>query len=189
MTTSGACRVALVGMMGSGKSTIGRLLSEATGWHYLDNDELVRRAHGTTARALLAERGEPTMRRAESDALALGLELPPPAIVGVAGGVILDPLDRERLRAGAIVVWLRVDAAALEARAIGAEHRPWLDIGGASWLRRAVAERDPLYASIADFVLDTATGAPTVAAAALHRWLLAETPCGAAGSFRSRAPG
>jgi shikimate kinase len=175
-------------MMGSGKSTIGRLLSEATGWHYIDNDELVRRAHGTTARALLAERGEPTMRRAESDALALGLELPPPAIVGVAGGVILDPLDRDRLRAGAIVVWLRADAALLESRAIGADQRPWLDTSGASWLRRAVGEREPLYASVADLVLDTATGSPATAVGTLHRWLLAETPCGAAGSVRSRAP-
>ena len=180
--------MALVGMMGSGKSTIGRLLSEATGWHYVDNDELVRRAHGTTARALLADRGERTMRRAESDALALGLELPPPAIIGVAGGVILDPVDRERLRADSIVVWLRADAAVLESRAVGAEHRPWLDTSGGSWMRRAVAERDPLYASVADLVLDTATGAPAVAAAKLHRWLLAETPCGAAGSVRSRAP-
>jgi shikimate kinase len=175
-------------MMGSGKSTIGRLLSEASGWHYLDNDELVRRAHGTTARALLAERGEPTMRRAESDALVLGLELPPPSILGVAGGVILDPVDRERLRAGAIIVWLRADAAVLESRAAGAEHRPWIDAGGASWMRRAVAEREPLYASVADLVLDTATGTPAKAARTLHRWLLAETACGAAGSVRRRAP-
>jgi shikimate kinase len=188
VTTDGPCRVALVGMMGSGKTTIGQLLSKATGWHYLDNDELVRRAHGTTARALLAERGEPTMRRAESDALALGLELPPPAIVGVAGGVILDALDRERLRAGAIVVWLRADAAVLETRAVGAEHRPWVDTGGASWLRHAVAEREPLYASVADLVLDTARGSPAAAARTLHRWLLAQAPCGAAGSVTSRAP-
>jgi shikimate kinase len=188
VTTDGPCRVALVGMMGSGKSTIGRLLSEATGWRYLDNDELVRRAHGTTARALLAERGEPGMRRAESDALALGLELPPPAIVSVAGGVILDALDRDRLRAGAIVVWLRADAAVLESRAVGAEHRPWLDSSAASWMRRAVAEREPLYASVADLVLDTVTGTPAVAAEKLHRWLLAATPCAAAGPVRGRAP-
>ena len=175
-------------MMGSGKSTLGRLLSEATGWHYLDNDELVRKAHGTSARALLAERGEPTMRRAESDALALGLQLPPPAIIGVAAGVILDPADRERLAAGAIVVWLRADAAVLESRAAGAEHRPWVATGGVSWMRRAVAEREPLYASVADLTLDTASGAPAAAVRALHRWLMAETPCGAGGPARRRGP-
>ena len=148
----------------------------------------MRRAHGTTARALLAEGGTPTMRRAESAALAIGLELPPPAIIGVAGGVILDPVDRERLRTGAIVVWLRADAAVLESRAAGSEHRPWLDTGAASWMRRAVAEREPLYASIADLELDTAFVPPAKATRTLRRWLVAETPCGAAGSARSRAP-
>ncbi len=93
-----ACRVILVGMMGSGKSTIGRLLSEATGWPYVDNDELVLRSHGATPRELLSEQGEAVMREAESSALALGLEVPAPAIIGVAAGTILDPANRDRLR-------------------------------------------------------------------------------------------
>ena len=179
MTTDGPCRVALVGMMGSGKSTIGRGLSEATGWRWVDNDDLVRRAHGVTARELLAERGEEAMRRAEADALAVGLRLPPPAIVGVAAGIILDADDRDRLRGGAIVVWLRAAAAVLESRAMGAEHRPWLDGEGASWIRDAVAERAALYASVADFVLDTDAGSVSEAVATLHAWLTATTPCAA----------
>ena len=179
MTTDGSCRVALVGMMGSGKSTIGRLLAEATGWPYVDNDELVRRAHGMTARELLADRGEDVMRRAESDAMALGLALPPPAIVGVAAGVILDADDRERLRRGAIVIWLRATAGVLESRAKDADHRPWLEADGGSWIREAAAEREPMYASIADLVLDTDAGSPAEAVAILHAWLLATTPCAA----------
>ena len=83
-------------MMGSGKSTIGRLLSEATGWPYIDNDELVRRSRGATARQILAERGEDRLRDAESDALMLGIETPPPAVVGVAAGTILDPANASR---------------------------------------------------------------------------------------------
>ena len=142
-------------MMGSGKSTIGRLLSEATGWRYMDNDELVRRSSGATARQILADRGEGEMREAESSALALGIATPAPVVVGVAAGTILERLNRERLRAGGIVVWLRADAASLEARAVGADHRPWLDTGGESWMRDAVAERDPLYASVAGIVIDT----------------------------------
>ena len=121
MTVDGPCRVLLVGMMGSGKSTIGRLLADATGWPYADNDDLVVRAHGTTPRALLAEHGEAAMRRAESEALASGVALPPPAIIGVAAGVILDPADREALRSGGVVVWLRASADKLAARAGGAD--------------------------------------------------------------------
>src|SRR5918994_3597217 len=101
-----ACRVILIGMMGSGKSTIGRLLAEVTGWPYVDNDELVQRAHGATPRQLLAERGEGAMRFAESSALALGLDVPEPAIIGAAAGTILDVRDRDRMRDGGIVVWL-----------------------------------------------------------------------------------
>jgi len=157
-------------MMGSGKSTIGQLLSEATGWPYLDNDELVRESHAATAREVLAERGEAQMRAAESDALALGLQTPAPAVIGIAGGTILEPSNRERLSAGGIVVWLRADVAALESRAIGADHRPWLDSGAGSWIRAAVAERDPLYASVADIVIDTgAAPAEESAAEALAR--------------------
>ena len=185
LTTRGPCRVALVGMMGSGKSTIGRLLSESTGWPYVDNDELVRQTAGMTARELLAERGEEAMRRAESDALATGLALPPPAILGVAAGVILDPAGRERLRTDAIVVWLRAAAAVLESRALGAEHRPWLDDAGASWIRDAAAEREPLYAAVADLVIDTDAGSGAEAVATtLHAWLLSTTPCAAGETSR-----
>jgi shikimate kinase len=166
-----ACRVILVGMMGSGKSTIGRLLSEATGWPYVDNDDLVRRAHGVTPRQLLAERGEAAMRTAESDALAQGLEVPEPAIIGVAAGTIVDPANRDRLRTGGIVAWMRADADTLATRAMGAEHRPWIDNGGGSWIRDTTAERDPLYASVADITIDTGTGSPEAAAAELQERL------------------
>ena len=181
MTTDGPCRVALVGMMGSGKSTIGRLLSEATGWPHADNDELVQRAHGMTARELLADGDEDAMRRAESAALAAGLALPPPAIIGVAAGVVLDSGDRERLREGAIVVWLRAAAAVLQSRAMGGEHRPWLDMDGHAWIQDAAAEREPLYASIADFVLDADGGPATEVTDTLRRWLLATTACAGGG--------
>ena len=177
MSVAGPCLVLLTGMMGSGKSTIGRLLSGATGWPYLDNDELVRQSHGATARQILAERGEAEMRMAESDALARGIEAQAPAVIGVAAGTILESSSRDLLRAGGIVIWLRADAAVIEARAIGADHRPWLDAGGASWIRDTVAERDPLYASIADFVIDTSTKPAEDSAAELLAWLGTVAAC------------
>lgn len=154
-----ACRVILIGMMGSGKTTIGRLLSEATGWPYVDNDELVRRHSGVTARELLAEGGQDRLREVESAALALGLELPPPVIVGAAAGTVLDPTNRQRMSAGGIVIWLRASAETLIQRAAGAVHRPFIDHDDA-WMAKAAAERAPLYAQIADVIVDTGLGAP-----------------------------
>ena len=188
MTLEGPCRVLLVGMMGSGKSTIGRLLADATGWSYADNDELVHRAHGANPRRLLAERGEAAMRRAESDALTAGLALPAPAIVGVAAGVILEEADRQALGDGGIVVWLRAAADTLAERAAGAEHRPWLDADPVAWMSATLAEREPLYASVADRVIDTDAMQPETAVGGLLDWLEAETACATAPTIRSDGP-
>ena len=72
-------RVLLLGMMGSGKSSVGRALSDLTGWPFVDNDALVERATGLTARELLRDRGEDALREAESEALRAGLRIPVPA--------------------------------------------------------------------------------------------------------------
>lgn len=161
MTSDGpACRVFLIGMMGSGKTTIGRLLADETAWPYVDNDELVRRGNGRSSREILAAEGEAVLRQAEAAALALGLELPPPVIVGVAAGTILDAANRTRLTAGGVVVWLRAGAATLAGRAMDAAHRPFVDTDGAAWLAEAIRDREPLYESVADLIVDTDTGSP-----------------------------
>jgi shikimate kinase len=188
VTPEGPCRVLLVGMMGSGKSTIGRLLADASGWPYVDNDELVKRSSGATARRLLAERGEAEMRRAESGALAAGLALPPPVIVGVAAGAILEPADREAMRAAGIVVWLRARAEVLAARAAGADHRPWLDGDARAWMAATLARREPLYASVADHVVDTDAVPPQQSSAALLGWLRTTAACAGEPSLRDAGP-
>jgi shikimate kinase len=160
-------RVLLLGMMGSGKSSVGRALASHTGWRFVDNDELVERATGRTARQLLAERGEWAMRAAESAALREGIALPPPVVVATAAGTILDADDRVALAAGGFVVWLSAPAAVLAARAVGAAHRPWLDDDPEAWFRRVVAERDPWYRAVADLEIDTSRTEPADAAAAI----------------------
>jgi shikimate kinase len=147
-------RVVLVGMMGSGKTSVGRALAERTGWPYVDNDELLDRLIGLTPKQILAEQGEDALRRSESAALALGLEAPAPSILGAAAGTILDVANRDALRASGIVVWLRASVETLAERSIGAKHRAWLDEGGATWINETVAERYPLYASVAEMTVD-----------------------------------
>lgn len=151
-------------MMGSGKSSIGRALSERTGWPFIDNDALVERATGMTAKQLLAERGESAMRAAESAALREGLAIAPPVIVATAAGTIMAAADRAAIREGGLPVWLRAPADVLAARAIGAEHRPWLDRDPVEWFARTIGERAPLYAEVADVEVDTSVTRPEQAA-------------------------
>lgn len=180
-TTNGAPRVLLVGMMGSGKSSVGRALATRTGIPFVDNDALVERATGRTARQL-AEGGESAVREAEAAALHAGLAVEPPAIIGVAGGAVLDPEDRERIRDGGFVVWLRAAPEILAARAVGAEHRPWLDGDTEGWFRRTVADREPLYAQVSDLEIDTGASSPEEAAEAIVAALAA---AGGSGSLPS----
>jgi len=162
-----ATRILLIGMMGSGKSSVGRALAERTGWPFRDNDALVERASGRTARQLLKDEGEATLREAESAALRAGLAVEPPAIIGVAGGVLLDARDRQRIADGGFVVWLSASPEVLAVRAAGAEHRPWLDGDAVGWFRRTMAERDSRYAEVADLRVDTAASKPSEAAGAI----------------------
>jgi shikimate kinase len=155
-----AARVLLLGMMGSGKSSVGDALRQRTGWPFVDNDALVEAATGFTARELLARRGEPAMRAAETAALETALALPPPVVAATAAGTILDADNRRRLAGGGFVVWLDAPAEVLAARAAGAAHRPWLDDDPVGWFRAAVAERRPLYESVADLVVDTSRLSP-----------------------------
>lgn len=157
-------RVLLLGMMGSGKSSVGRALSERTGWPFVDNDALVERATGLTARELLRDRGEDAMRDAESHALRAGLAVAAPAIVATAAGTILREEHRRAIAGGGLVVWLRAAPDVLAARAVGAAHRPWLDDDPVAWFERTIAERAPLYRSIAGIEVDTGTSDPGAAA-------------------------
>jgi shikimate kinase len=151
-------------MMGSGKSVVGRALAERTGWPFVDNDALLERATGRTARELVDAGGEAALRAAESAALREGVAIGPPVIVATAAGTVLDPDDRRRIDDAGVVVWLRAPADVLVERAVGAEHRPWLDTDPAGWFAAALSEREPLYASIADLEIDTSRVKPHDAA-------------------------
>src|SRR5262245_14106098 len=169
-------RLLLVGMMGAGKSTVGHELAKLTGWRYLDNDELLERAVGETARNVLDTKGAGALRRAESGALAEGLREEPPVIVSVAGGVVEDPADRDRIRGGGFVVWLRAPIAVLTARVGAGEDRPWLQSEPAAALRRLYADREPFYAEVASIVVDVEGLTPAETAGVILDQLASAVP-------------
>lgn len=157
-------RVLLVGLMASGKSTVGQAVATASGWPCLDNDALLERSTGSTAAELLADHGVDRLRAAESDVLTLLLAMPAPFVSGVAAGTILDERDRERMRAGGHVVWLKASVPSLVRRVARQGGRAWLDEDPEAVLQAMAEEREPLYAATAHQVLDMDALSPVQAA-------------------------
>lgn len=165
-------KLLLVGMMGSGKTSVGAALSAKLGWPYLDNDALLERTAGASAKALLDSRGEEALRQAESQVLTLLLGMPGPMIGSVAGGVVLDEEARARLSSSpARVVWLRASPQALVRRVSGTE-RPRLGDDPVAALRRLAAERNGYYAEVADQVVDV----DVIPVGAIAKQIIAELP-------------
>jgi shikimate kinase / 3-dehydroquinate synthase len=107
--------VVLVGMPGSGKSTVGRLVAERLGTPCVDTDELFAEIHGTSVPAYLRERGEPAFRAAEAEAVARACAMRG-AVIGAGGGAVLDPVNRWALWHHGMVGWLDVPAEELARR-------------------------------------------------------------------------
>jgi 5-deoxy-5-amino-3-dehydroquinate synthase len=150
------CHVVLVGMMGAGKTTVGRHLAARLERRLVDSDELIEARTGRTVREIFEADGEAAFRALETEALVDALASPEPLVVAAAGGVLLRAENREALaRSGARVVWLRADPTVLAARATRGTHRPLLDGDPEGAMRRLLPEREPLYRHAADLVVDT----------------------------------
>jgi len=169
--TGKPCRVVLMGMMGSGKSTIGKLLAEKTGWPYFDNDVLLAMLSGETAKGLLAHDGVSELREGEAAALHEGLRQKPPCIVGAPAGTILDADLRDALKRESLVVWLTASPRTLAGRARGAAHRPWLAGDAVAWMTRTLEERAPLYEAVTDLKVSTERRGPDAVAGQIAAWL------------------
>lgn len=150
-------RVLLVGMMGAGKTTVGRALGKRLGWPYLDNDDLVAEAAGAAKDTLLASTGVASLRSAETAALLLALHRVGPLVAGVAGGIVLDQRNVDALARrgdGALVVWLHAPIEVLAARIeADPQDRPWLAGDTLAALQRLALVREPRYAAAADLTI------------------------------------
>jgi shikimate kinase len=149
-----ADKLVLVGMMGAGKTTVGRELSARLGWTFLDSDALVEESTGSSVAELFAAHGESGFRAEESRVLAEALASPVPAVVSAAGGAVLAPGNRALLASARAVVWLRAEPATLAARVGSGEGRPLLGHDPAGALRSLDAARRPLYGEVADVIVD-----------------------------------
>jgi shikimate kinase len=153
-------RVLLIGMMGAGKSTTGHLLAERLGWPYLDSDDEILRLTGRTVPEIWKDEGEAAFRTQESRVLAEATTSDGPVVIAVAGGAVLDPENRARIRGAGLVVWLRAGVAELVRRVGPGTGRPLLEGGPAAALERLSEIRAPIYAELADLVFDVDRMAP-----------------------------
>ncbi|HUQ40449.1 MAG TPA: shikimate kinase [Acidimicrobiales bacterium] len=150
----GPGRVLLVGMMGAGKTRVGRALAARIGAQYLDSDEQVEAATGRTVAEIFATDGEAAFRAQESQALRAATATGPPVVVSVAGGAVLDAANRAVITGAGTVVWLRATIDTLVERVGDGAGRPLLAGDPRRALDGLLVERRPLYAEVADLTVD-----------------------------------
>lgn len=145
----------LIGMMGSGKSTVGRSVATELGLHFFDTDEMVVEDSGSSIGEIWENSGEGMFRELEAKAMAL---VPSSGFVAAAGGgAVLEPGNRAIIAVSDRVIWLRCSPRVLERRLRGSHDRPLLADaeGRLEWLEATSTERSAHYSELATHVIDT----------------------------------
>ena len=146
--------VVLVGMMGAGKSAVGRRLATRLGLPFVDADAEIEKAAGCTIADLFANHGEAAFRDGERRVMAR-LLAGPPCVLATGGGAFMDAETRAAVAASGISVWLRADVETLLARTSRHKNRPLLNADDPrAVLERLAAERAATYA-LADITVDS----------------------------------
>lgn len=149
--------IVLVGMMGAGKTTVGRRLAVELGLPFRDADHEIEQAAGMSVSDLFAQHGEESFRRGEAQVIERLLS-GPPIVLATGGGALLNEDTRALIAKSAISVWIRADVDTLVKRATRRPTRPLLKNGDPrEIISRLLDQRTPLYER-ADLVIDS-TGA------------------------------
>ena len=147
--------IALIGLMGSGKTVVGSGLAAKLKKSFIDLDQQIEQKYGKPIKELFAAEGEVYFRNQESLAL-LNIDQTEPHILSCGGGVILNQANRQFLRENYCVVWLWADVEALAARITDPDSRPLLQSGStAGRLKELLLKRKAFYSETADLVIAT----------------------------------
>ena len=149
----------LVGLMGSGKSTVGALVAQRTGRALVDVDTVITARMNKTVRELWEEGGEAAYRYLESEVVLETLREDTPTVLAAPGGVVLDALVCVAL-AHSLVVWLRTSPSTLAGRVRPGDHRPLLEDRPAETFAAMAEMRSELYRQVATAIIDTDGRAP-----------------------------
>ncbi len=180
-----ADRVALIGLRGAGKSTLGCAAAERLGWSFVELNREIEHANGLSVAEILALYGQQGLRRREQAMLRELIARPGPVIVATGGGIVAEPLTFDLLLANFVTVWLKAAPEEHMARVRQqGDLRPMADDRAAMVELRAILEsREPLYAR-AHVTVDTSAIAVEAAAEKLIAAIAAERSQNANGSLR-----
>ena len=146
--------IALVGMPGCGKSTVGRVLARHLGAHFVDADTEIEARIGMPIRSYFEIQGEPAFRDVEQQVLG-DLTMQRRQVIATGGGAVLRPANRDVLHSRCQVIYLRATPEELYRRLRHDTHRPLLQVGDPQRrLRELYRDRDPLYRQAAHFTVE-----------------------------------
>ncbi len=152
-TALGQRAIVLVGMMGSGKSSVGRRLAGRLGLPFVDADTEIETAAHMTIPEIFAQRGEAEFREGERRVISRVLTTRAPLVLATGGGAFMNAETRERVKELGISVWLKAEPDVLMRRVRKRSNRPLLQTADPeATLRRMLAEREPVYA-LADITI------------------------------------
>ena len=147
--------IVLIGMMGAGKSSVGRCLHRGTGFALYDTDEVVAENFGMSVPEIFTQHGEEKFREAETEALHC-MRTEEQTIIITGGGIVLRKENTEILKRLGVIVWLDGDEGTLFARTTRKPNRPLLQTKNPrKAFSKILGSRRPLYANIADIRVDT----------------------------------
>ena len=153
--------IVLVGLMGAGKSKVGRRLALRLGLPFSDSDPEIEAAAGETIEEIFANRGEQVFRDGERRVIAR-LLAQPVHVLATGGGAFMDPMTRALIGRRGVSLWLRADLDTLVARVLRRNDRPLLKRGNPrEILAELIERRHPIYAE-ADLTVDSGAGSPEV---------------------------
>ncbi len=148
-------RIVLVGLMGAGKTSVGKLLARRLGKTFIDCDHEIERATGVKVATIFEIEGEEGFRIRESRMLEDALKQDN-IVLATGGGAVLSKSNRALLAENGVVVYLRASAKLLLRRTRHDRNRPLLQVPDPhAKLEALLAERDPLYSEVADVIVDT----------------------------------
>ncbi len=163
----------LIGYRGSGKTTVAQLAARRLNWKFVDTDDLVERYSGKSIREIFTEEGEAAFRKIESNVVQ-NIDRSMQAVIALGGGAVLDGRTRQFIGGCGRCIWLRATTDTLLNRTEAGDddpRPPLTTLDRRSEIQQMMAARESIYASCADYSIETDNLTPDETADAIARWV------------------